>query len=766
MHKFLKLAAAVAFWLITADSFSSGWTGINNATERPAEVVLVSGDGQATFLKFIVHGFNTHSVSTPQGAMNAIRIPGGSSLLESGYPDMAKLTASVRIPGDANMEVEVVSSAYTDFTGYEIAPAKGNLYRDVNPASVPFVFGEAYSRDEFYPSSLVSLREPYILRDHRGQTAVVYPFRYNPVSKVLRVYTEITIRVYENKNGRKAVNPLMGRTVKPVAEYETVYQNHFINPPPQVLYTVLPEQGNMLIISDASFMAAMAPFIEWKRKKGIPVEMVDIATVGTSEADIKSFVADYYNTTGLTYLLLVGDYQHIPSPMYSPAQTGGSSDPSYGYLSGTDSYAEVIVGRFSAQSIADVETQVQRVLEYEMTPVAGGAFYSKGVCVASDQGPGDDNEYDWEHERNIRNDLMGFTYTDVAELYDGSHGGQDSPGDPNSMDLYNLFQDGISIMSYTGHGSTNACSTTGLSSSDVAGMTNHDMLPFIWSVACVNGDFAMGDCLAEAFLRTQSAGKPAGAIAVLMASINQSWDPPMDGQDEMVDLLVGASVNNTMRTFGGLSVNGCLHMNDEYGNAGAEMTDTWHCFGDPSLQVRTAAPVSMTVTHAISVASGTSQLQVSCSLDSAFVSLTINGEIIGTGLVTGGIAGMSFQSLLVTDTVDVIVTAFNAMPYSGQVTVTGSTGIADGSVNSLPVAVMPNPAKDLAVIMLNVPVTGKITVRLYDESGKMVSVVTDQVFAAGKHRISLNTSGLNAGIYSCRVSSETRNENVQFTIVR
>ena len=41
-------------------------------------------------------------------------------------------------------------------------------------------------------------------------------------------------------------------------------------------------------------------------------------------------------------------------------------------------------------------------------------------------------------------------------------------------------------------------------------------------------------CFAEKWLRaTNSEGEPTGAIAALMSTINQSWNPPMLGQDEM-----------------------------------------------------------------------------------------------------------------------------------------------------------------------------------------------------------------------------------------
>lgn len=767
MNKIVSICVIFACYgfSVSADE----WVPLNNTMKRNPEITLVSSDVKTSVIKFSFNGFNKINISTPEGEKAAIRLPGGSSLLIPGEPDLAKITASVIIPDMAGMKVEVISSSYKDFNDIDIAPSKGNLYRNIKPSEVPFVYGKSYVQNAFFPGKLSELRDPYILRDFRGQTVVVYPFQYNPVSRILRVYSDIIVRVYEDGNLNQSSSQFL-RKQKSFSgiskEFHTIYSNHFKNFP-GVQYTVLPEQGKMLIISDAAFMAAMQPFINWKLKKGIQVEMVDMASVGTTETEVKTYVSNYYTNNGLTYLLLVGDYQQIPSPLSSPAQSGGASDPSYGYLSGSDSYPEIFVGRFSAQTVADVETQVQRVLDYEINPVATGTYYDKGVCIASDQGPGDDNEYDFEHERNIRADLLGFTYTDVAELYDGTQGVVDDPGNPTNTDLFNLIQSGVSIINYTGHGSSNSCSTTGFSSSDVANLTNFNMLPFFWSVACVNGDFTNGTCLAEAFLRAQSGGQPTGAIATFMSSINQSWDPPMDGQDEMVDLLVGSSVNHTMRTFGGLSVNGCMHMNDEYGSAGAEMTDTWHCFGDPSLMVRTAVPVALSVSHTASVVLGTTSLVITCNTDSAIAALTINGVIIGTGMVLGGNVTISFPGLLQVDSIDVTVTAFNSIPYMGIVGITGSgVGIQETSNSGLLWSVHPNPAKGDFVISVNLAGDEKIMVSIYDNHGRLVSTLADRLFVSGNHQFVLDAGQFSAGIYSCRIVTESLSTTRLFNVIR
>ncbi|MHC1777685.1 MAG: C25 family cysteine peptidase [Lentimicrobium sp.] len=640
---------------------AQNWIGIHSDQPKSAETSLVSSSPTGSVISVSINGFNLNQVMTPRGAAFTIGVEGATPLLEKGMPDLPKLTASVIIPDQARMEVKVVSSQYIDYPFMEIAPSKGNFTRDIDPSTVAYEYGRAYSRDEFFPSVQASLREPYILRDYRGQTVVINPFSYNPVTKTLRVYHAMTIEIVSA--GASTDNILVREQVPETmdAEYRQIYTRHFLNAEDGSRYTPLEEQGNMLIISHGAFMAEMEDFVNWKRTIGIPVEMVDVATIGTNSTAIKNYVANYYTTNGLTFLLLVGDNAQIPT--VTTGNIGGPSDHAYGYLSGNDHYPEIFVGRFSAENTAQVATQVQRTIEYEQNPDVSIDWFSKGFGIGSDQGPGDDGEYDYQHMRNIRTDLLDFTYTAVGELYDGSQGGEDLPGNPNSTSVSNEVNAGRTIINYVGHGSQTSWGTTGFSNSGVNALTNNHMWPFIWSVACVNGDFQNGTCFAEAWLRATNANGPTGAVATLMSTINQSWNPPMEGQDEMNDILVESYSGNIKRTFGGLSMNGCMKMNDTYGSDGFEMTDTWLIFGDPSVVVRTAMPTALAVTHNPVAFIGSDQFVVNSAVQGAYACLTIDGEIIGTATVNGGSAIITFPALTNVGTMKLAVTAFNHLPY-------------------------------------------------------------------------------------------------------
>ncbi len=656
-----KIFTTTLLSLILGFAFGSEWVTIKSDKAKPAQITLKSSDIQTSVIRFGLDGFYKIPVETPKGIQQLIALPKGTRILEKGAPDLPKLTASVIIPDVAGMKAEVISSSYKEYQNIDLAPSKGLLSRDVDPSTVPYEYSDVYKQDAFYPGKIVELRDPYIIRDYRGQTVVLYPFQYNPVTKVLRVLDEVTIKVYKADNNGK--NPLVrNRELTSISkEFRPVYERHFLNAN-QTRYTPVDEHGNMLIISYGDFMDEMQDFVDWKIQKGTPTEMVDVATIGNNSSAIKSYINTYYNDNGLTFVLLVGDAAQV-----TPSYSYGDSDNEYTYLVGNDHYPDLFIGRFSAETGSQVETQVERTLEYEKNPYTDIDWFTVGIGIASSQGPGDEGEYDYEHIRNIHDDLLAYTYTDCHELFDGSQGGDDEPGNPTPAMVAQAINDGSSIINYTGHGSSSSWGTSGFSSSDVNNLTNEGMLPFIWSVACVNGDFVGKTCFAEAWLRAENNGEPSGAIATLMSTVNQHWDPPMCGQDEMVDILVESYPDNIKRTFAALSMNGCMQMNDEYGSSGVEMTDTWTVFGDPSVMVRTDMPDPIPATYDDVTFIGVDQITVTCPVEGALVCLTLDGEILATAYVEGGTATLQFPALEDYGIITITITAYNHIPHIGEI---------------------------------------------------------------------------------------------------
>jgi hypothetical protein len=644
---------------------TSEGTHDTNVFSTVGVTMSVQDIGDKTIIHYSLGSFSTTPVMINEKQYVRITLGEEPNSLIAGAPDLPSIHRSIIIPDATTMNVRVTGASCQEYKDIFVVPSKGNLLRTVNPADVPYEFGDIYSQNTWYPSTIAELQEPYYLRDFRGQVVIVYPFQYNPDEATLRFYNDITIEVYPTE--QNMVKSVTGQSpLKLDNDFLTIYEHHFVNFN-RPRYDPVSEQGNMLVIVYDNFYNDMIPFIQWKNLKGIPTEMVNVSTIGNANA-MKLYIADYYNTKNLTFVLLVGDAAQVPTYYLN----GVASDPSYGYIVGSDHYADLFVGRFSAENIGQVQTQVNRTIAYERDPQVGAEWYEKGVGIASSQGTGDDNEYDYEHVRNIRTLLLNFTYSFVDELYDGSQGGGDASGNPTPSMVAAALNEGRSIINYCGHGSYNSWGTSGFSNTNVNSLTNDNMLPFIVSVACNNGEFDSFTCFGEAWLRATHNGQPTGGIGAYMSTVSQSWDPPMEAQDEFNNILVGLYTDNKKTSYGALCFCGASAMIDDYGYDGEYEADAWTVFGDPSVQVRTDIPVPMTVTHDSFIPNGAETFVVDVSeLTGVLCAISSQGELLGNGYTdqTGRATIQFFEPIAVTGDVQLVVTGFNAIPYNATLTV-------------------------------------------------------------------------------------------------
>lgn len=497
-------------------------------------------------------------------------LPGEARTYEAGMPDLPLLRRSLEIPARRGVKLKVVDAEFEEFSA-DIVPSKGHLKRSVDPAKVPYQFDSFYSGNGWYPASLAQLGKPYIMRDKRGVVLTVSPFQYNPALHIVKVCTSITVEI--SNSGPGTTNLLKKGINRNSSSFSQIYANHFLNSE-ESRYDPIGEEGELLIITYDSFNDNIQPLKSWKESQGITTTVVNLSTIGTTAQDIGNYIQDVYTSSNLAFVLLVGDAAQVPTPVVG----GYAQDPRYALLAGGDMYPEILVGRFSAETDADVDTQVERTIEYERGDHQGGWFW-KGVGIGSDEGPGHDGEYDREHIDHIRDKLLAGDYTEVDQLYE--------PFVTDTM-VTDALNDGRGIINYCGHGSKTSWGSSGFSNTDINGLVNNNELPFIISVACINGEFPAGSaCFAEAWLRATDSGSgdPTGAVAMYASSHYQSWAPPMDAQDEINDRYL----DGTYDTFGAMCIAGAAHMMDLNGSTGEDEYLHWHIFGDPSLNVRQTA---------------------------------------------------------------------------------------------------------------------------------------------------------------------------------
>ncbi len=617
------------------------------------EITYNQLNSTASELQFTLGEYDFRNVTLSGTDFTKIIFEGSVVTKDKGFAAVPFINANIQLGADNNVALTFVGEEYTDYQlEFPLVPSRGVIYRDQDPSTIPYEIAAESITNTFFPAMLADVTDAYIIKDVRGTTVYFYPFQYNAATRTLRVYTSLTVQL--TNDNTPPVNPLYNTSGKVYREMEGIYKSVFMNyEPTSADDLTVGEAGDILVITTARDEDAIQQYIDWKMEKGYEVFKEVVAT-GTN---VKSLVQQKYDENNdILYVQLVGDWNDIKCDLGGGANA--PMDPMLGCVVGTDNFPDIAVGRFSASSPTNVTVQVDKTINYEKTP--SGDWYTKAIGVASNQGPGDDGELDYQQIDVIfDNKLEPFTYTEMGTAYDPS-------GTANQVKSY--IETGASIINYCGHGSMTSWGSTGFSNSNVNQLTNGDMLPFIFSVACVNGAFHSGECFAEAWLKKENGG----AILTLMATINQPWDPPMRGQDYFNDILSGGydynsnpgngiSTDEGRTTMGAVVANGLtLMLTESNGSSDLNTVQTWCTFGDASLQFRTDEPAPIALSNTVMLVGTPFEATVTANgspVSGAMVCLSQNG--VYASAYTDASGNFSIENNFIPGDVQVVVTGFN-----------------------------------------------------------------------------------------------------------
>jgi len=678
-------------------------------------------------------------------------------MMQKEAPELPVFSESLIVPNTGDISIEVTFEGYKDFENINILPSKGSLKRNVNPEHIPYVFGNAYAVNDFFPKKLAEVSSPYVFRDTRGMTVTFYPYQYNPVAKVLRVYQNINVTVTTDKS-KTGINEKATRT-NSTDVFQSVYNSHYLN---AVFSTnSIIESGEMLILAKSSYNASIQPLVNWKNESGIKTSVVEVATGATSTA-IKTAINTFYTANpNLSYVLLIGDHQDLPT--YSYGITGANeplwSDSFYGQLEGEDFYPELMIGRLSG-NVAEVQKIVSKTINYEKAPLAGD-WMTKAGGIGSNEGYGygDDGEADWEHLRNIGTKLTGFGYTTVHEFYDASQGGNDADNDPTPTMISTAINQGIGLLNYTGHGALDIMSTGYYTNTDVNSLTNTGSFPFVVSVACNNGTFVGGTSLCEAFLKATQATNPTGAIASCGSSILMAWAEPMQTQDQMTELIIDVS-STGVTSLGQLFYGGQASMLETYAESGTaqEVMQTWVFFGDPSITFRSAVPTVITATHPAEVSNQGGDLVINTNTDGAKVTISQNNQILIISDTVEGVGTVQLPILTSMNDLTITLTKKNTTPYQGTIAVSSQLARDDFQNQFL---VYPNPASDFITITNKGTILNDASISIIDMNGRVLT--TQKINLIDSHQVSVGA--LSSGVYLLSIK-EGNKSSVQKIMVQ
>ena len=639
---------------------------------------------------------NTNKIKTENGEFVKLTVPYYSSNSEIGSPELPSLKKLISVPNDAKINIEIIHKEskkvkLSEFgVNQYIFPRQPSISKGSTPDEIVFhINNKIYKQDRFFQDNIVSTELLGKMREVQLARIIISPFSYNPLKQELEIITSLEIKV-SFTNASEENNQMFYS-----AEFEHLYKKciNYLPPSPEDIITTYPVK--YVIISDPLFQTPLQPLIEWKTKKGFHVveSYTNDPNVGTTTASIKSYVQGLYdnatvNDPAPTYLLLVGDVSQIPS--FSGNSGSHISDLYYcEFDGGGDFYPEMYYGRFSANSVDEVEHQVEKTLTHEKYLFSDPNFLDNIVLVAGvdanyapTYGNGQinyatDNYFNIAHNLTIHNYLYGFGTPITSDMTQAS------------ASIISNVSEGTGLANYTAHCGSNGWGDPSFNTGDIASLQNYDEYGLVISNCCLPNKFDEPVCFGEALLRADNKG----ALGHIGASNNTYWD-------EDYWWSVGNTSNisaNPTYSGTGLGAYDCwMHENGEHQNdwfitqaqilhagnlavteaGGAEQYywEIYHLMGDPSLMPYVGIPTSLNVSHNAILPTGASSFIVN-SEENSYVALSMNGILLDAQLCdASGVVNLNFSPISNVGNIDIVVTKQFKQPYISTIQATSPNG--------------------------------------------------------------------------------------------
>jgi len=674
--------------ILLSGTVFSGEIRVNNGN---TEVRITANTYQALSFSASLSTIQYRNVQTKLGPFNEIFVQGYGYSNTVGDPKLPVFHKLIEIPLNAGFSIQITQEKYQEFDLFSlgfndrIIPAQAPVSKNItDPNQLPFVLNAAtYQINQWLGSPMVKITPVGILRSVNLAQLDISPVWYNPVTGKLRVYEQFDVTVlFTNADisstiqlKRQTYSPYFSNLFAGVVNYKQM---------PDSLITSAPV--TYVIISAPAFQTALQSFIAWKKKKGfnIIVGYTSNPVVGTTTTSIKNYLQGLYNNppTGYqkpSFVLFVGDVGQIPAW----TTNGHPSDLYYCDYTG-DNIPEVFYGRFSAQNATQLQSYIDKTLEYEQYTMPSDAFLGEVSMIAGadpNNGPLYGNgqiNYGTNNYFNTAHALLSHTYL------------QPEPTGGNyTLNIHQDVSNGVAFSNYTAHGSEDGWANPSFVISDIAPLQNDHKYCLMVGNCCKSSNFG-SICFAEEI--TRAAHK--GALGYIGCSDFSYWDedywwacgfkavttnPPYDPQHlGAYDVTFhdhGESPSKWFVTMGQMVVGGQLAVQESTSGMRLYYWETYCLMGDPSLSVYYSVPPAVLASYPATTIVGTTNLIVTTEAY-AYVALAVHDTTLLAAQCAGstGIVNLTFSPLSSPDSLSIVITKQNRKPHLGSIQVIPATG--------------------------------------------------------------------------------------------
>jgi hypothetical protein len=586
-----KIVIGVLISFMMLGSVLAGANTVNYSSEGTDSISLFEiGDGEI-------------KVTFPLGDYEIISSEYGEEIflenfgrnLIPGKPNLPSKIFSVAIPPGAIFKD--VSYTYGEKMVLE------DIY-NIQPVVLPRVIGEedpeiykqdlieynenyesTYGKNEQYPLSVVEFVRTSGFRKYNLVDIRVNPFSYNPISKKLTFYPEVTALIsYTFEDGFTYDDIMIDYNEKTKKVAEKIVHNYDIAKDWYPEGADSKEMYDYVIITLDSLTSSVQSLVDWEEEKGRSVNVVTTYWINSYYSGydlaekIRNFLRHKYPSEewGILDVCLIGNYDDVP--MRRTWQSVGGKQPETDYYYADLSYpdeqswdldvdrkwgetyddqidftAEINVGRIPFSDPSIVENICEKSVSYEMN---NNPSFKRNILLLGsffwndDPNPRTDNAVLMEYKTNPELHPW-MSKWKMTRMYEEGYTTYPMDYNLNWTNVKDVWSSGsYAFVNYAGHGSPDACwlyfSHGSFVNTDTCYYLNDDYPSIVFADACSNSDtdhFNLGQAMMQ-----QGAVGFLGATKVAYGM--PGWDDPTDGSSQTMDYLFTVSCTSGEYTQG------------------------------------------------------------------------------------------------------------------------------------------------------------------------------------------------------------------------
>lgn len=384
-----------------------------------------------------------------------------------------------------------------------------------------------------------------------------------------------------------------------------------------------------IVLTTDKYLDYVKYFERWKKILGYTTHIISRPTWNNHTEVLSAIRECRKMNDNIQYLLIIGDYDDVPSMISYRLSKSHCYDGLYGTLPEGGFIPDIYIGRIPVNNTTEINNVLKKLIWTEMCPIIDENFYKNAVHCAKfeikDNAPNmEDRRFvltseeirDYVHTKGITSTRFYNADSNAnPQYYSNKYSfGQAIPAelqipnfnwDCNVSDIIKQINNGCLYALYRGHGLRTGWAGVGLYTSTLPQLSNNELYPIIFSITCLTGKFNE-NCFAEQILKMPEAGALA-VIASSEASLSGYNDSLIEGMFDAIwpspgllprfnDPSIGfiSKTPNPTYRLGHILEQGLFRMNEQWGTVDKDRVkyqyELFHLFGDPSMYFFTENP--------------------------------------------------------------------------------------------------------------------------------------------------------------------------------